>query len=100
MHQKLDLDGVAALLKSDAETVRELFETGRLHGVCKDGCWTTTLELLESDLELFTEAARIDRYRAGIVPQTDDQDHPLTWITPEWVERALAALRDSEQRGG
>ena len=58
MHQKLDLDGVAALLKSDAESVRELFEMGRLHGVCKDGRWTTTFELLESDLELFTEAAR------------------------------------------
>lgn len=93
MHQRLDLDGVAALMQSDSNAVRELFESGRLHGVRHDSGWTTTLELLESDLELLTEAARIDRYRAGIVPQTDDADHPISWITPERLERALVALR-------
>ena len=93
MHQRLNLDGVAALMQSDAGSVRELFESGRLHGVRQEGGWTTTLELLESDLELLTEAARIDRYRAGIVPQTDAADHPLSWVTPEWLERTLAALR-------
>jgi hypothetical protein len=80
-------------MQSDTETIRSLFETGRLHGVRQDGTWTTTRELLEADLELLTEAARIDRFRAGIVPQPAGPDNPLKWLSIEWVEAGLASLR-------
>ncbi len=93
MAEKLQLDDVAALMRSDVDSIRGLFEIGRLHGVRQDGTWTTTRELLEADLELLTEAARIDRFRAGIVPQPVEPDGPLAWISIEWVEAGLAALR-------
>lgn len=93
MAEKLHLDNVAALLKSGEDAVRDLFEAGRLHGVREGDAWTTTRELLESDLELLTEAARIDRYRAGIVPEPAGPNNPHEWLTLTWVDRALASLR-------
>jgi hypothetical protein len=93
MAEKLDLAGVAALLKSDEDTIQDLFDAGRLHGVRDGEAWTTTRELLQSDLEMLTEAARIDRLRAGIVPEPVGLDHPHDWVTLEWVDAALERLR-------
>ena len=93
MAEKLQIEDVAALMQSDADSIRGLFEMGRLHGMREGDRWTTTRELLESDLELLTEAARIDRFRAGIVPQPAGPDNPLEWLTADWVERALETLR-------
>lgn len=93
MAEKLELAVVAALLRSDDNTVCNLFETGRLHGVREGGNWTTTRELLEGDLELLTESARIDRLRSGIVPMPAGADCPHAWLTLEWVDTAIARVR-------
>ena len=93
MAEKLQLDDVVALLRSDVETILGMYETGRLHGVRQGESWTTTKELLESDLELLTEALRIDRLRSGIVPAPAGADGEYAWMTSEWVDDTLCQIR-------
>jgi hypothetical protein len=90
---RLQLDDIAGLLKTDATAVRNLFETGRLHGVREGDSWITTPEMLEGDLELLTEMARIDRLRTGAVPVPPEKKDRHAWLTTEWVDAALAQLR-------
>ena len=93
MSERLGLQQIAELLKSDELDVRRLFEAGRLHGVREGESWTTTRELLEGDLDVLTESGRIDRFRAGIVPETVRPGDPFEWLTAEWVDAALERVR-------
>ena len=99
MSSRLSAEDVARLLKTNEATVLEMIALGRLHGVRHSGDWTTTREILESDLELLTEAARIERMKAGVVPVLPVRDEAPVWLTGDWVTASLQRVRTAAQNG-
>ncbi len=93
MEQRLAIEDVARLLKTGVPVVEGLIAEGRLHGITRDGVWSATREILESDLELMTEAARIERLRAGIVPVLPTREEAPVWLTRDWVAASLTRVR-------
>jgi hypothetical protein len=93
MAQRLAIEDVALLLKTGVAVVEGLVAEGRLHGVTRDGQWSTTPEILECDLELLTETARIERLRAGIVPVLPAREEAPVWLTRDWVAASLTRVR-------
>lgn len=99
MSSRLSAEDVARLLKTNEATVSEMIAQGRLHGMRHSGVWTTTREILESDLELLTEAARIERMKAGVVPVLPVREEAPVWLTGDWVTASLQRLRAAAQGG-
>ena len=93
MADRLAAEDVARLLKTGLPAVAGLIAEGRLHGVVREGQWSTTHEILESDLELMTEAARVERLRAGVVPILPPREEAPVWLTRDWVAASLARVR-------
>ena len=93
MADRLVLEDVARLLKAGLSVVEELVAEGRLHGVVREGEWSTTREILENDLELMTEASRIERLRTGIAPVLPAREEAPVWLTRDWVAASLTRVR-------
>lgn len=93
MTPRLSIEDVARLLKTSDQNVGDLIEQGKLHGVRHGGVWSTTREILEGDLELLTEAVRIERMRAGIVPVMPVREEAPVWLTGDWVTASLQRVR-------
>lgn len=99
MAPRLSFEDVARLLKTDEPTIVQMVSQGKLHGVRHGGVWTTTREMLESDLELLTEATRIERMRSGIVPILPAREEAPVWLTGDWVTASLQRLRAAATQG-
>ncbi len=56
---------VARFLKVSEETVCQLFDEGVLSGNRIEGAWQTTEQLLEADVTILTEQARMQRLIDG-----------------------------------
>lgn len=56
---------IARFLKVSEETVRQLFDEGVLSGNQIEGAWQTTEQLLEADVTILTEEARMQRLIDG-----------------------------------
>jgi len=93
MTPRLSIEDVARLLKTGIGVVESLVADGRLHGAAKDGIWSTTREILEADLEILTEAARIERLRTGIAPIPPGREEAPVWLTGDWVAASLLRVR-------
>lgn len=99
MTPRLSMEDVARLLKTNAAAVAQLIDRGTLHGVRHSGVWSTTREILESDLELLTEAARIERMKAGMKPILPERHEAPVWLTGDWVTASLQRVRAAAQNG-
>ncbi len=93
MASPLVIADVAQLLKTEDPVVEELIAAEKLHGVTKDGVWSTTREILEADLEILTEAARIERLRTGVAPVLPVREEAPVWLTNDWVAASLLRVR-------
>jgi hypothetical protein len=94
MATPLLLADVASLLKTDTATVEGLIASGRLHGIVKDGVWTTTREMLAADLDIMTDAARIERLRTNPTPAFALREDAPIWLTSDWVAASLLRVRE------
>ena len=94
MTDRLLLEDVAGLLKTTQLVVERLVAEGRLHGIVRDSEWSTTREILEGDLELMTEIARVERLRSGIVPAPPAREEAPVWFTRDWVAASLTRVRE------
>lgn len=97
MTPRLSIEDVARLLKTDDATVTALIGDGKLHGVRHSGIWSTTREILESDLELLTEAPRIERMKSGVKPVLPERHEAPVWLTGDWVTASLQRVRAAAQ---
>ncbi len=95
MTPRLSIEDVSRLLKTEISVVESMATGERLHGMTKDGIWSTTREILEADLEILTEAARIDRLRTGIAPILPEREEAPVWLTGDWVAASLLRVRAS-----
>lgn len=95
MNDRLDLHEAARLLKIDAEVVQQLFDRGTLTGIREGDVWYTTRDLLEGDIELLTETARIDRLRNAPVelPLHHDDAEDESVVRVDALDEVLARLR-------
>ena len=112
MTPRLTFEDVAGLLKIEPAVVESLVASGQLHGVLRDGVWSTTREILESDLELLTEAARIEarvrnilacdypRERLEILIASDGSDDGTHALVERLAAEAPVRLFVSEGRVG
>jgi len=93
MTPRLSIEDVARLLKTGIGVVEGMIADGRIHGVTKDGIWSTTREILAADLEILTEAARIERLRTGVAPLFPVREEAPVWLTGDWVAASLLRVR-------
>ncbi len=64
MSSELTVKDVAAALKVDETTVIGMFDSGKLSGYRWGDSWRTTEDMLDRDIEILTDEARIEVMRA------------------------------------
>lgn len=87
---------VARVLQIPVDSVRKLFEDGELTGARTDGEWRTTETLLEGDLVLLTENARVACLRTGkyVPPGLDDTGEGDTGhLNSDTLDEIIGRLR-------
>jgi len=85
MSSERTIKDVAVALKVDETTVTGMFDSGKLSGYRWGDTWRTTEEMLDRDIEILTDEARIECMRA--------ERHRTRWDLSAEEQKSLSDAR-------